>query len=176
MTALLRRSIARASLRRTYATDAHHHHGEVSESARFPPLSSPVLRLTVTGFGKGFYLSIAALVGTLALIKASKSSDPNAPPLITRLIEKFTTPRKVLEEQNAVRVRLAEQAARDKTLLFDSRGDGVIQVKAVETHFNGGAPWNQEAGRAWGEQVGTVREHLEAQREAYTRKWQTQKN
>lgn len=159
MTALLRRSIARASLRRTYATDAHHHHGEVSES-----------------FGKGFYLSIAALVGTLALIKASKSSDPNAPPLITRLIEKFTTPRKVLEEQNAVRVRLAEQAARDKTLLFDSRGDGVIQVKAVETHFNGGAPWNQEAGRAWGEQVGTVREHLEAQREAYTRKWQTQKN
>jgi hypothetical protein len=36
--------------------------------------------------------------------------------------------------------------------------------------FNGGAPWNQEAGRTWGSQLETVREHLEAQREEYVHK------
>ncbi|KAF8250494.1 hypothetical protein K440DRAFT_541496, partial [Wilcoxina mikolae CBS 423.85] len=117
-------------------------------------------------FGKGFYLSIAATVGVLALYKFDTESNPDGTPFLTRLIEKYHSRTEMWEARNALHTHMVERAAADRSLFQDSKKTSVVGIKFPEA-LNVGAPWNQVAGWSSGD-LSAVKAHMEAQRERHT--------
>lgn len=90
------------------------------------------IRTHTTGFGKGFYLSIAGVVGTLALYKLDKSSNAGGESFITRMITKYHSRQEVWEARNSLRTTMLEQASADKSLFECSPRSSAVPYKYPE--------------------------------------------
>ncbi|KAI5846141.1 hypothetical protein BZA05DRAFT_407055 [Tricharina praecox] len=143
---------ARLAGRRFASTHSHDHH------------HVPTMQPTPEGFGKGFFLSIASVIGVLAIIKADTSGDQ--PAFITRLIDRYHSRTEVWAARNLAHTDILVQAAEDRMLFQDSPSKRRVAIKNPET-LNAGSPWNNEAGRGYGGDLKTTRMHLEALREKH---------
>ncbi|KAG0127997.1 hypothetical protein HOY82DRAFT_580333 [Tuber indicum] len=114
-------------------------------------------------FGKGFYLSIAAVVGTIALYKLEQSISGSDRSPFTRAIEYYSDVQDLWEKRNTRRTVLIERAAADRTLFLNSEPNKTVQVKFPEM-LNNFSPRNNEVGWAQSVDLSTLREHYESQR------------
>jgi len=114
-------------------------------------------------FGKGFYLSIAAVVGTIALYKLEQSISGSDRSPITRAIEYYSDVQDLWEKRNTRRTVLIERAAADRTLFLNSEPNKTVQVKFPEM-LNNFSPRNNEVGWAQSVDLSSLREHYESQR------------
>ncbi|RPA94515.1 hypothetical protein L873DRAFT_1830313 [Choiromyces venosus 120613-1] len=114
-------------------------------------------------FGKGFYLSIAAVVGTIALYKLEQSISGSDRSPLTRAIEYYSDVQDLWEQRNTRRTVLIERAATDRTLFLNSEPNKAIQVKFPEM-LNNFSPRNNEIGFVQSVDLSTLREHYESQR------------
>jgi len=129
------RIVPRATGRRAASTTEHgahdsHHHSPQEEA-----------------FGKGFYITIASVVGVLAVYKFTAGVDGDSP--LTRLINKYSDDQELWLGRNDRRTVMLEQAGRDRALFQHTKKSGLVPVKFIET-LNSGSPYNNEAGRAGG--------------------------
>ncbi|CUS09081.1 unnamed protein product [Tuber aestivum] len=125
-------------------------------------------------FGKGFYLSIAAVVGTIALYKLEQSISGSDRSPLTRAIEYYSDVQDLWEKRNARRTVLIERAAADRTLFLNSEPNKTVQVKFPEyilfpdpvrrRMLNNFSPRNNEIGWTHSVDLSTLREHYESQR------------
>lgn len=84
------------------------------------------------GFSKGFYVSIAAVVGCLALYKLERSiSGANGNPL-SRAIEYYGDLEKYWQERNDRHTAMIERAAADRSLFQDTKPSGTVNLKFPE--------------------------------------------
>ena len=103
-----------------------------------PPPHSPRVpapahtRTHTAGFGKGFYLSIAGVVGTIALYKLDKSLSAGGESFITRMITKYHSRQEVWEARNSLRTTMLEQASADKSLFGYSPPSSAVPHKYPE--------------------------------------------
>ncbi|KAF9736172.1 hypothetical protein PMIN06_003801 [Paraphaeosphaeria minitans] len=131
---------------RRYAHDEHHHtHSEpVNES-----------------MGLGFWIPIGAIPVFSGLYWISQS-DPDAPPIMTRLINKYTEATERYAERNALHVSMVEQAGNDRVLFTKTRPQEHVNMRFPEI-MNQGSPFNVPAG-----QVNNMEKVIEKfKREAY---------
>jgi hypothetical protein len=84
------------------------------------------------GFGKGFYISIAAVVTGLAIYKFDTSAAGEEGTFITRLIDKYHSSNKLWEARNSLHVKMVEQAAADRALFQDSKVRQTVNLKYPE--------------------------------------------
>ncbi|KAI5804944.1 hypothetical protein EDC01DRAFT_725533 [Geopyxis carbonaria] len=115
------------------------------------------------GFSKGFFISLAVALGGLAFYQYDTAGQ--RPSIVTRLIAQYHSRHEVWEARNVLHTTMVEEAARDKSLLQDYRPAYTIPIRFPEV-FNGGSPYNNEAGWATGE-LGAVKKHLEAEHKKY---------
>ncbi|KAL7276309.1 hypothetical protein RUND412_000723 [Rhizina undulata] len=114
------------------------------------------------GFGKGFYISIAAAAGCLALYKLEQKISGAEGSPFTRMIEYYADLQKVWEERNDRHTRMAQRAAADRSLFQDSKPSTHINLKFPEV-FNSGSPHNRETGWSGGD-LTALYKHYEEQR------------
>ncbi|PWW73136.1 hypothetical protein C7212DRAFT_332491 [Tuber magnatum] len=114
-------------------------------------------------FGKGFYLSIAAVVGTIALYNLEQSISGSDRSPFTRAIEYYLDVQDLWEKRNTRRTVLMERAAADRTLFLNSEPNKTVQVKFPEM-LNNFSPRNNEIGWTHSVDLSTLREHYESQR------------
>ncbi len=113
---------------------------------------------------RGFYVSIAAIALSFALYKFSRSSstdpasagDPDAQPLLTRIITYYQFLQNGYAEQNALHTRMAEQAAADKNLFQRSPWTHHIELKFPE-YVNRLSPHFYFRKRSWFRVYGDIK-------------------
>lgn len=76
-------------------------------------------------------MAVASVPVGLAVYKYS-TSDPNAKPLLTRLIEKYAEQESSLETMNAIHTKAVEQAAEDRHLFFSQNPPLTIDLTFPE--------------------------------------------
>ncbi|KAH8150410.1 uncharacterized protein LAJ45_05621 [Morchella importuna] len=129
----------------THHHDDHHHHPAAEET-----------------FGKGFYLSIAAVVGCLAFYKLEQSTAGAKGAPLTRAIEYYSDLSKDWEERNVRHTSMVERAAADRSLFEDSTPSKTVNLRFPE-RFNTGSPYMNEIG--WqGNDLLALKAHYESQR------------
>ncbi|KAJ4287191.1 hypothetical protein N0V90_012589 [Kalmusia sp. IMI 367209] len=116
---------------RRYAHDEHAHH------AHAEPVSESM--------GVGFWVPIGLIPALSGLYLISRSDDPNAPPLFTRLIDRYTDASQKWAERNDLHVRMIEQAGTDRVLFVKSKGSQHVDMRFPEI-MNVGSPYNVPAG------------------------------
>src|SRR5688500_16063622 len=84
------------------------------------------------GFGKGFYLSIAAVVGTLALYKLEQSISGSDKSPFTRMIEHYADLQDTWEKRNLRRTVMIERAAADRCLFQDYTPNKTLNLRFPE--------------------------------------------
>ena len=82
--------------------------------------------------GKGFFISVASLVGILVLIKAEIATARTDKSVVTRLIERYTDSQDLWAEKAHRHTAKVGQAGRDKSLFQDSQKSGVIPIRSIE--------------------------------------------
>lgn len=88
---------------------------------------------TDADFTRTFFLGIALMISSLALIKFDQSiSGPEGQPIITRLINKFHSREEVWEAKNSARTAMIEQAAKDRVLFHDAPQRNVVDYRFPE--------------------------------------------
>lgn len=85
-----------------------------------------------SGFGRGFYISIAAAVGCLALYKLEQSISGTGNNPLTRAIEYYGDFAKGPEERNTRHTAMVERAAADRSLFQDSKSAGTLDLRFPE--------------------------------------------
>jgi hypothetical protein len=83
-------------------------------------------------FGKGFYLSIAAVVGCLAFYKLEQSTSGAKGAPLTRAIEYYSDLSKDWEERNIRHTSMVERAAADRSLFEDSTPSKTVNLRFPE--------------------------------------------
>lgn len=84
------------------------------------------------GFGKGFYITIAAVVGLTSLYKFEQSiSWANGNPLST-MIAYYGDFGKEWEDRNSRHADMIQRAAANRSLFEDSRSSGTVNLKFPE--------------------------------------------
>ncbi|KAF8473893.1 hypothetical protein BDZ91DRAFT_712780 [Kalaharituber pfeilii] len=114
-------------------------------------------------FGKGFFITIAILAGTLSIYKLERSitsADPSKSP-ITRLIGYYSDLSELWRDRNERHTAIVVQAGRDRALFQASTPSRVVPLRYLES-FNHGSPRNNEAGRAGGNLL-EVKKYLEGE-------------
>ncbi|CAK4032039.1 Hypothetical predicted protein [Lecanosticta acicola] len=108
----------------------HHHDGPVNES-----------------FGKGFYITLAAIPVSLAIYKLSRQGTDEQP-FFTRLIaDTYNSYAIKWAERNDFHTKAVEQAAADRVLFLNESNQNVRHVDLrFPEQFNAGSPWNVPAG------------------------------
>lgn len=109
----------------------------------------------------GFWIPIAS-VPILAGLYAVSRSDPDAPPVLTRLINRYTEATEKYAERNALHTSMVEQAGADRVLFIKSAPQDHVQMKFPECVpcnpvlsfrlifrriMNQGSPFNVPAGQ-----------------------------
>lgn len=84
------------------------------------------------GFGKGFYISIAATVGCLALYKLEQSISGTGGNPLSRAIEYYGDLAGEWEKRNTRHTAMVERAAVDRSLFQDSKPAGTLNLKFPE--------------------------------------------
>ncbi|MCJ1323949.1 hypothetical protein MMC10_000611 [Thelotrema lepadinum] len=107
----------------SHSRDAHQHTGPVNEH-----------------LGRNFFIALTAIPVFAAAYRFS-NSDPNAPPLFTRIIEAYSTYKEEWTTRNTLHTRAVEQAAFDRNLFLNERGAKMVDLKFPEV-FNTGSPFN----------------------------------
>ncbi|MCJ1337583.1 hypothetical protein MMC09_002865 [Bachmanniomyces sp. S44760] len=102
-------------------------------------------------FGRGFYITIASIPLFFAVYSYSRSSNaadqtsPEAQPVLTRIINSYTSYRNTWTERNTLHTQMIEQAAHDRNLFQSSPHAKNYELKFPEV-FNTGSPFNVVAG------------------------------
>ena len=86
----------------------------------------------MAGFGKGFYISIAAVITGIAVYKFDTSAAGEEGTIITRLIDKYRSSNELWEARNSLHLKMVEQAAADRALFQDSKVRQTVNLKYPE--------------------------------------------
>lgn len=78
------------------------------------------------------WLAFGSIPAAFLLYFASRSGDANAPPLLTRLIDKYTEAQDSWAAKNALHTRMVEQAGEDRTLFYHSKPSDHVPLKFPE--------------------------------------------
>ncbi|KAF1951941.1 hypothetical protein CC80DRAFT_480405 [Byssothecium circinans] len=116
---------------RRYAHDEHAH------GHSHAPVSEPI--------GSGFWITVGSIPAAGLIYYVSRSDDPNAPPFLTRMINKYTEADEKLTARNALHVQMMEKAGADKVLFKNSTPQEHVPMKFPEI-MNVGSPYNVPAG------------------------------
>ncbi|OCL10644.1 hypothetical protein AOQ84DRAFT_387355 [Glonium stellatum] len=122
-----RTSLSRQPRRYAHDTHGHGHHEPVNES-----------------FGKGFFISIAAIPAAYALYKFSRMNTDEKP-WFTRLIESYSDLKATWAERNDLHTRAIELAASDRNLFVNSAPNYHAELRFPDM-MNVGSPYNVPAG------------------------------
>ncbi|KAJ4515702.1 hypothetical protein HRR83_004590 [Exophiala dermatitidis] len=136
----VRRSV-RHQPRRYAGHEAGHGHGEThhGESALHVDAGP-----RTEHFGKGFYITIAAVPLAILWYSAASSPGDNA---WSRLVKKYEAGKQEDARANIIHTTMMEAAAADRQLFSSSpRDDSGSPLRMPET-MNFGSPWNVSAGR-----------------------------
>ncbi|KAI5289622.1 hypothetical protein KEM54_003553 [Ascosphaera aggregata] len=133
-----RRSIApaRNCLRQVHRRSAPHASGEHHNHHHAEPVD--------VNLKPSLFVAISALPIGLSYYQWA-NSNPDAKPLITRLIEKCTIDESVLERRNHIHTLAAEKAAFDKHLFAGCKSDMNLELSMPEI-MNTGSQMNVPAG------------------------------
>ncbi|PVH99503.1 hypothetical protein DM02DRAFT_615017 [Periconia macrospinosa] len=101
--------------------------------------------LTQLHVQSGFWYTLAAVPLAWGLYAVSRSDDPNAAPLLTRLIDKYTEAQEKWTARNDLHVRMIEKAGSDRVLFMNSAPDEHVPVRFPES-LTDCAPYNVPAG------------------------------
>ena len=129
--------------------NAHHPSGPVNEHLgvrllRFPratlliPIKSICLSYNAdTLFQQRNFFIVLTAIPVFAAAYRFSNSDPNAPPLFTRIIEAYSTYKEEWTTRNTLHTRAVEQAAYDRNLfLNEGRGAKMVDLKFPEYVFS----------------------------------------
>lgn len=97
-----------------------------------PPAPPPGTNARRAGFSKGYFVSIAAVVATIAAYKLDVNSSVEGQTFLQRTIEKYTSGSKVWEARTSVHTAMIEQAATDRMLFHDQPRRTTIILKNTE--------------------------------------------
>ncbi|KAF2400393.1 putative NADH-ubiquinone oxidoreductase 178 kDa subunit [Trichodelitschia bisporula] len=121
------RSLLRQQPRRYASHEAHGAHAEAATES----------------FGKGFYLTLAAIPASYFVYAASRGDT-----WFTDYLRSYESWNKTWEERNALHTTMVEQAGADRLLFLNSKG--AEANRWVDLHFeealNSGSPFNVPAG------------------------------
>ncbi|CAI6332112.1 unnamed protein product [Periconia digitata] len=114
-----RTTLPRQPRRFTHDEHAHGGHGHGPE-----PVNESM--------GNGFWITIGAVPVGWAIYAMSRSDDPNAAPLVTRLIDKYTEAQEKWTARNDLHVRMIEQAGSERVLFVNSTPQEYVPLKFPE--------------------------------------------
>lgn len=75
---------------------------------------------------------MGAIPASWLIYVAAQSSDPNAPPLFTRLIDKYTEAQDRWAARNDLHVQMLEQAGADRALFNGTKPHDYVNMKFPE--------------------------------------------
>ena len=129
----------------SHSQNAHHHSGPVNEhlGVGLPLLSLKATSILIQSIcllynadtlfqQRNFFIALTAIPVFAAAYRFS-NSDPNAPPLFTRIIEAYSNYKEEWTTRNTLHTRAVEQAAFDRNLfLNEGRGAKMVDLKFPE--------------------------------------------
>ncbi|KAF2634340.1 hypothetical protein P280DRAFT_474699 [Massarina eburnea CBS 473.64] len=122
---------------RRYAHDEHAHGHDHGHGHDHAPVAESM--------GNGFWITVGSIPAGWLIYYISRSDDPNAPPFLTRMIDKYTDSQEKLTARNDLHVKMMEKAGDDRVLFKHSTPHGHVQMKFPEI-MNNGSPYNVPAG------------------------------
>ncbi|KAI9857314.1 MAG: hypothetical protein M1824_004864 [Vezdaea acicularis] len=96
---------------------------------------------TTESFGRGFYITIAAVPLSILAYQLTSGEDS----AFSNLLRRYADYRQTWEERNTLHTKMIEQAAFDRNLFQSGKANPHVPLRFQEI-FNTGSPWNVPAG------------------------------